>query len=127
MPINFQGKCLSLDDQIDLFQRTVKSSLPNHFEGPNELMGYLSKSIFVVCIGSNDYMSNYLSDTSKHNTPQEFAHLLLDKLSQHFQVSLSITLNFQSVLRSQISLLIVNQYSLLGAHFFIYLNIYIYL
>lgn len=79
------GKCLSLDDQVDLFQRTVKSSLPNHFEGPNELMEYLSKSIFVVCIGSNDYMSNYLSDTSKHNTPQEFAHLLLDKLSQHFQ------------------------------------------
>lgn len=100
MPINFQGKCLSLDDQVDLFQRTVKSSLPNHFEGPNELMEYLSKSIFVVCIGSNDYMGNYLSDTSKHNTPQEFAHLLLDKLSQHFQVSLSITLNFQSVLRS---------------------------
>jgi hypothetical protein len=100
VPINFQGKCLSLDDQVDLFQRTVKSSLPNHFEGPNELMEYLSKSIFVVCIGSNDYMGNYLSDTSKHNTPQEFAHLLLDKLSQHFQVSLSITLNFQSVLRS---------------------------
>ena len=94
MPINFQGKCLSLDDQIDLFQRTVKSSLPNHFEGPNELMKYLSKSIFVVCIGSNDYMSNYLSDTSKHNTPQEFAHLLLDKLSLHFQVSLSLSLNY---------------------------------
>lgn len=75
------GKCLSLDDQIDLFQRTVKSGLPNHFGGPNELMEYLSKSIFVVCIGSNDY----LSDTSKNYTPQEFAHLLLEKLSLHFQ------------------------------------------
>ncbi|KAB5516522.1 hypothetical protein DKX38_027170 [Salix brachista] len=75
------GQCLSLDNQIDLFQRTVESSLPNHFKGPNELMDYLSKSILVVGTGSNDYMSN----TSKQYTPQEFAQLLLDKLSLNFQ------------------------------------------
>ncbi|KAF9663891.1 hypothetical protein SADUNF_Sadunf17G0099200 [Salix dunnii] len=75
------GKCLSLDNQIDLFQRTVKSSLPNQFKGSNELMDYLSKSILVVGIGSNDYMSS----ASKQHTPQEFARLLLDKLSLNFQ------------------------------------------
>ncbi|PNT40693.2 hypothetical protein POPTR_004G112700v4 [Populus trichocarpa] len=86
----FLGKCLSLDDQIDLFQHTVKSSLPEHFKGrPNEQSEHLSKSIFVVCIGSNDYMSNYLkpktSDTSKHYSPQAFAQHLLDKLSAQFR------------------------------------------
>jgi hypothetical protein len=90
--VNFQGKCLSLDDQIDLFQHTVKSSLPEHFKGrPNEQSEHLSKSIFVVCIGSNDYMSNYLkpktSDTSKHYSPQAFAQHLLDKLSAQFRVN----------------------------------------
>nr|TKS08215.1 hypothetical protein D5086_0000104600 [Populus alba] len=86
----FLGKCLSLDDQIDLFQHTVKSSLPKHFKGrPKEQSEHLSKSIFVVCIGSNDYMSNYLKlnayDTSKLYSPQAFAQHLLDKLSAQFR------------------------------------------
>ncbi|KAJ6936408.1 GDSL esterase/lipase 7-like [Populus alba x Populus x berolinensis] len=78
----FLGKCLSLDDQIDLFQHTVKSSLPKHFKGrPKEQSEHLSKSIFVVCIGSNDYMN----DTSKLYSPQAFAQHLLDKLSAQFR------------------------------------------
>ncbi|KAJ6707557.1 GDSL-LIKE LIPASE/ACYLHYDROLASE-RELATED [Salix viminalis] len=86
----YLGKCLSLDDQIDLFQRTVRSSLPKHFKSsPDEQLEYLSKSIFVVCIGSNDYMSNYLEPriygTSKHFSPQAFANHLLDKLSGQFR------------------------------------------
>ncbi|KAG5223077.1 GDSL esterase/lipase [Salix suchowensis] len=46
------GRCLSLDNQIDLFQRTVESSLPNHFKGPNELMDHLSKSILLYSLGA---------------------------------------------------------------------------
>ncbi|CAK7335245.1 unnamed protein product [Dovyalis caffra] len=85
------GKCLSLDDQIDLFHRTAESSLPKHFKssGPNGVMQYLSKSIFVVCIGSNDYMSYYqkrqTNDTGKHDSPQAFAQHLLNKLYAQFR------------------------------------------
>ncbi|XP_041002951.1 GDSL esterase/lipase 7-like [Juglans microcarpa x Juglans regia] len=82
------GKCLNLNDQIDLFERTVKSELPKHFvNGSNELISeYLSKSIFIFAIGSNDYMNNYLEpdiySTSEHYPPQPFAQLLMDTLAQ---------------------------------------------
>ena len=93
-----QGKCLNINEQIDLFQRTVKSELPRHIKSSYELSEYLSKSIFIVSIGSNDYINNYLepnlSETSKHYPPQPFAQLLVDALSQSLQV-LSFFLNLR--------------------------------
>ncbi|KAG6720754.1 hypothetical protein I3842_03G076800 [Carya illinoinensis] len=83
------GKCLNLNDQIDLFEITVKSELPNYIKGSNELSEYLSKSIFIFSIGSNDYINNYLEpdiySTSKYYPPQPFAQLLMDTLAQGFQ------------------------------------------
>ncbi|KAK4602847.1 hypothetical protein RGQ29_011725 [Quercus rubra] len=83
------GKCLNLQEQIDLFQRTVQSDLPKHFKSSYDLSEYLSKSIFVSSIGSNDYINNYLQpnlyNTSKHYPPQPFAQLLVDALSQGFE------------------------------------------
>lgn len=89
--INLQGKCLNSNDQIDLFERTVKSELPRHYvNGSKELSEYLSKSIFIFSIGSNDYINNYLEpnvyNSSKLYPPQPFAQLLMDTLAQRFQV-----------------------------------------
>lgn len=85
-----QGKCLNLGDQIQLFEKTIKVDLSRHFESPEKIAEYLSKSIFVISIGSNDYINNYLEpgiyDTSRRYTPQAFAKLLNDNLFQQLQV-----------------------------------------
>ncbi|XWS75627.1 hypothetical protein CRYUN_Cryun01aG0107300 [Craigia yunnanensis] len=83
------GKCLSLGEQIDLFEWTIKSKLPSYFKSSKELSKYLAKSIFILTIGSNDYIQNYLeptlSSTSQVYDPQTFAQLLIDALSKHFE------------------------------------------
>ncbi|XP_010261310.1 PREDICTED: GDSL esterase/lipase 7-like [Nelumbo nucifera] len=80
------GKCLNLDDQIDLFQKTIEMELQPHLGSSKELSDYLSKSIFVIAIGNNDYISNYLEpnlfNTSETYTPQAFAQLLGGRFSQ---------------------------------------------
>ncbi|XP_059452681.1 GDSL esterase/lipase 7 [Corylus avellana] len=86
---NRLGKCLNLNEQIDLFERTVRSELPRHFKNPEELSDYLSKSIFIFSVGSNDYINNYLQpnmySTSNRYPTQPFAQLLVDSLGQRFE------------------------------------------
>ncbi|PHT55164.1 hypothetical protein CQW23_03650 [Capsicum baccatum] len=88
---NFLGKCLHFSEQVDLFQRTVKRELPRQFDDPEELSSYLSRSIFLISTGSNDYVNNYLQPnlygTSKDYTPESFAKLLINVLSQQFQAN----------------------------------------
>ncbi|KAJ8775101.1 hypothetical protein K2173_020105 [Erythroxylum novogranatense] len=83
------GKCLTLDNQIELFQHTVRSELPKQFKTRNQLLDYLSKSLFVFSIGSNDYINNYFQSKLFHQTkiysPQGFADHLLSQLSQSFE------------------------------------------
>ncbi|KAI3943140.1 hypothetical protein MKW92_000751 [Papaver armeniacum] len=80
------GDNLSLDEQISFFQSTVKNDLPHIFRTPEVLSLYLSKSIFIITSGPNDYLNNYLQpkfyNRSKANPPQQFANLLLDTLGQ---------------------------------------------
>ncbi|MED6175557.1 hypothetical protein PIB30_079509 [Stylosanthes scabra] len=74
------GKCKSLSEQINLFEWTIETNI--------EISQHLSKSIYLVAVGSNDYINNYLEtkfDTSKRYHPQTFAHLLIHNLSQEFQ------------------------------------------
>ncbi|GAB2300121.1 hypothetical protein Dimus_034160 [Dionaea muscipula] len=89
------GACLSLDAQINLFHLTLKFQLPIHFNGPKDLSKYLSKSIFIVSIGNNDYINNYLLDpdiygTRQQYTPQQFAQLLVHSLSRKLQMLYSL-------------------------------------
>lgn len=83
------GKCLNLEEQINLFQAMVKLELPKHLKSTIEISNHLAKSIYVFSIGSNDYINNYLQkaiyDSSRKYTPQEFANLLLSKLSLSFE------------------------------------------
>ncbi|MCL7025502.1 hypothetical protein MKW94_012932 [Papaver nudicaule] len=80
------GDNLSLDEQIDYFKSTVKNDLPRIYRFPRILSYTLSRSIFVISTGANDYLNNYLQpqfyNTSKTYPPQEFANLLLNTLEQ---------------------------------------------
>ncbi|KAB1211410.1 GDSL esterase/lipase 7 [Morella rubra] len=73
---------------IDLFEITVESALPSHFDTSCELSEHLSESIFLLSVGSNDYINNYLDDTYdtiKRYPPKRFAKLLIDALSHRFK------------------------------------------
>ncbi|KAF8389888.1 hypothetical protein HHK36_024406 [Tetracentron sinense] len=78
------GINLGMEKQVELFEETVGTYLSGNFKSPKKLRRYLSKSIFMVSIGSNDYINNYLRpgnyNTSLIYTPEQFAVYLLDQL-----------------------------------------------
>ncbi|KAJ4961368.1 hypothetical protein NE237_021278 [Protea cynaroides] len=81
------GENLCLEEQVKMFRKTVQSYLPRNFETQDELLRYLSKAIFVVEIGSNDYINNYLKpqlyNSSLVYTPEQFGALLVHQLKQY--------------------------------------------
>ncbi len=88
--IIMQEVTLSMEKQIELFRKTVQEYLPSHFSSAIELKDYLSKSIFLVIIGSNDYSHNYLStqyNSSRIYDMKQFADLLTYYLKQQLLVS----------------------------------------
>ncbi|KAI6706962.1 hypothetical protein NL676_009924 [Syzygium grande] len=86
---NFAGKCLSLEEQVRLFESAAVNDLPRLFKSSDEFSGYLAKSILTIFIGNNDYILNYLNpliyNTSRTYEPQPFAKLLVDTLSPHLE------------------------------------------
>ncbi|MCL7030295.1 hypothetical protein MKW94_004170 [Papaver nudicaule] len=57
------------------FEKIVKTDLPKSLRTPEEIAKHLSKSVFVIQMGSNDYIINYLqptSNTSKTYNPPQF-------------------------------------------------------
>ncbi|XP_042480161.1 GDSL esterase/lipase 7-like [Macadamia integrifolia] len=83
------GMNLALQIQIELFQETVKHYLPKNFKTNDELSNYLSKSIFVVVTGNNDYLNNYLQPARYNSSslygPVEFSSFLLKEFKQGLQ------------------------------------------
>lgn len=84
----FQKGTLSLGEQVGLFRKTVEEYLPLHLKNKDDLSKHLSKSIFFLVMGVNDYALNFLK---KKNSGQPFdedaaAQLLLDKFGNHLQV-----------------------------------------
>ncbi|XP_059460856.1 GDSL esterase/lipase At1g29670-like [Corylus avellana] len=80
------GDQISMDQQLQNHQITVlemNQMLGNHNKSAAE---YLSKCIYVVAIGSNDYVNNYFLPrfflTSRIYTPQQYAVVLNHQLSQ---------------------------------------------
>jgi hypothetical protein len=101
-----------MDGQLKNHQITLlemNQMLGNHKKSTAE---YLSKCIYVVGVGINDYLTNYLMPqyypTSKIYTPQQYAVVLNDQLSQQLTVStfslhflqLVLSLNSRSVLET---------------------------
>ncbi|XP_042515963.1 GDSL esterase/lipase 7-like [Macadamia integrifolia] len=83
------GKNLALEVQVELFKETVNNYLPKNFKTKDQLLQYLSKSIFVVCIGGNDYINNYILpaqyNSSRLYPPEQYAGILLKEFKQHLQ------------------------------------------
>ncbi|KAF5205080.1 GDSL esterase/lipase [Thalictrum thalictroides] len=79
------GDNLSLDERIDYFKDTKRIYLRRVYKNPVQITKYLSESIFVIFIGSNDYINNYLQpdnyNSSQIYTPEQFADLLLYRLT----------------------------------------------
>ncbi|XP_043692843.1 GDSL esterase/lipase 7-like [Telopea speciosissima] len=88
------GINIPLQIQLKLFQETVKHYLPKNFKTEEELLYYLSKSIFVVNIGSNDYLNNYLQpahyDSSRLYNPVQFAGILRKELKKSLQLAIQL-------------------------------------
>ncbi|KAF1888782.1 hypothetical protein Lal_00036824 [Lupinus albus] len=74
------GECLSLDKQIEYFTSSVTNDLPKLFGRKDYMRQHLSKSIYLIGIGSNDYSLNYFKNESMK--PEEFADYLIEQLSR---------------------------------------------
>ncbi|XP_057522059.1 GDSL esterase/lipase 7-like [Amaranthus tricolor] len=82
------GLCLDLEEQVKLFERTIRKQLSSKLKNPSQLSQHLEKSIFMVNIGSNDFLGNYFgssSGTRQRYNPQQFNQLLIDALSLKLQ------------------------------------------
>ena len=78
-----------MDEQIEMFEGTIKSQLAPIYNDHGQLYQYLSKSIFLIITGNNDYIQNYLNPLilpSKQYDPDQFAQLLVDTFSLQIKV-----------------------------------------
>ncbi|XP_039120448.1 GDSL esterase/lipase 7-like [Dioscorea cayenensis subsp. rotundata] len=88
------GGRVAFNGQIKLFEKTVKLELPMLISDNEVLSKYLANSIFLINIGSNDYINNYLLPnmytSSKIYSPKVFARLLIntftDQLTRLYRV-----------------------------------------
>ncbi|WVZ12597.1 hypothetical protein V8G54_017127 [Vigna mungo] len=82
------GDCLSLDKQIEYFTSTVDNDLPRSIHSKTKLRHYLANSIYLLSIGSNDYMLNYFkypNGTNNNLNPEKYADYLLRHLASHIK------------------------------------------
>ncbi|KAK4564890.1 hypothetical protein RGQ29_006800 [Quercus rubra] len=79
------GNRISLDRQLQNHQYTV-SHIIEMLGGYHRATIYLSKCMYSITIGSNDYLSNYFLPmfypTSQQYTPEQYAKLLIQQLTQ---------------------------------------------
>lgn len=102
--VSSQGQRTTLSGQISQFQETLTLKLPLLFQNQDELTQYLTKSVFLIDIGGNDYLNNYLQperyDSSRLYDGEAFADLLRDTLTSQITVRLLHILiySFSSIL-----------------------------
>ncbi|XP_059638885.1 GDSL esterase/lipase At5g08460-like [Cornus florida] len=81
---------MSMGKQVELFTKTVNEYLPSlpMYKDKAALSSDLSKSFFLVHMGSNDYMLNYFDpnfSTAKEHNPEQFADLLVTELGKSLE------------------------------------------
>ncbi|CAF1920021.1 unnamed protein product [Brassica napus] len=69
------GRCLSMNVQIDLLNKTIEKNLKKKFKRQSELSRHLGGSLFMTAIGVNDYAFTYKKNATDAN---EFASKLLN-------------------------------------------------
>lgn len=90
--LHLKGQRTTFNEQISQFEITVTQELPQFFQRQDELAQYLSKSVFLINIGGNDYLNNYLLPnryvSSRIYNGEAFADLLSNQLSAQLTVML---------------------------------------
>ncbi|KAI3956877.1 hypothetical protein MKX01_000911 [Papaver californicum] len=81
---------VSMNAQLLMFEKTIKLQLPSKFKSQENLAEYVSKSMYYIAMGSNDYINNYLMPnlylSSKLLTPESFADYLISTLSNQITI-----------------------------------------
>lgn len=82
---------MSLDEQIKLFEEVTKE-LRKQFKTEEEFSKHISKAVFYINAGSNDYGLGYFNNATglgQKFAPQAFPVFLADQLSIRLKVSKS--------------------------------------
>lgn len=84
-----QGGRISFGGQVQNYQAAVQQVV-NILGDEDSASNYLSKCIFTVGMGSNDYLNNYFMpafySTGRQYTPEQYADDLINRYSQHLTV-----------------------------------------
>lgn len=87
----FQGDHMSMDQQLANFQRTVRQMRRILSGNSSRVNNHLSKCIYYVGMGSNDYLNNYfmpnLYPTSLDYSPKTYAAVLIADYKRQLTVS----------------------------------------
>ncbi|KAK6919743.1 GDSL lipase/esterase [Dillenia turbinata] len=83
------GLCLTLDDQVSLFNKTIEEELKGKFKTEKELSDYLANSLLVMYTGNNDFLhyvrANYSKSAGIPKDHQQFSDVLLHHFYNEFQ------------------------------------------
>lgn len=82
------GARISFSGQVANYQKTV-SQVVQILGDEDQAASYLSKCIYSVGLGSNDYLNNYFMpmtyQTSRRYNPEQYASVLIQEYSQHIR------------------------------------------
>ncbi|KAL2931077.1 hypothetical protein RDABS01_036487 [Bienertia sinuspersici] len=82
------GGRISFGGQVSNYQNTV-SQVVQILGDEEQASAYLSRCIYSVGLGSNDYLNNYFMpmyyQTSRRYNPQQYADVLIQEYSQHIR------------------------------------------
>lgn len=82
-----------MSGQVNNYKNTI-SQVVNILGDENTAANYLSKCIYSVGLGSNDYLNNYfmpnIYSTSRRYTPDQYADVLI----QQYRAQLVVYINF---------------------------------
>lgn len=88
----FQGVVISLNGQLQNHKTTV-SRIASILGDQESATQHLSKCLYTVGFGSNDYINNYLLPqfypTSRQYPPDQYAAVLIQQYSQKLKVPIS--------------------------------------
>lgn len=91
----WQGTVISFSKQL-LNHKTTVSRIVSLLGDEKSTEKNLSKCIYTVGIGNNDYINNYLMPqfypTSRLHMPDQYAALLIEQYSQQLKVTISVVL-----------------------------------
>ncbi|KAI5384831.1 hypothetical protein KIW84_071712 [Lathyrus oleraceus] len=82
------GGRISFSGQVNNYQQTV-SQVVNLLGTEDQAASYLSKCIYSIGLGSNDYLNNYFMpqfySTGSQYTPEAFADVLIEAYTEHLR------------------------------------------